>query len=355
MTDPHTPSNTTPLHILVDIGHPGDVHVFYQPILKWQARGHHITVTTTDKDVSLQLLDFYGLDYHVIGVRKPGLMNLAWLLVARTLRIIWLSRRGRPDILVSISSATAALASQLMNRPHIAFDDSEFGTQQRAVYKPFTEAICTPRQFEVDFGKKHVRYDGFKELAYLHPNYFTPNPDVLRGLGIDPNEQFFVLRLVSWDAAHDYGEHGFTPHGREQLIKRLQKVGRVIVSYEGQVPKDLSTGQNLPVDAMLHLLAYAHFFISEGLTMVTESALLGTPAILVNTLKAGNMHLLQDRYHLAEIHPNDGDVLAAVERWLADPELKTKAAVNRQRLLDESVDVSQFITDFTEEFVHKSS
>lgn len=345
-------STTTSLHILVDIGHPGDVHVFYDPIRRWQAHGHRVTIATSDKDVALDLLKAYNLPYHIVGKRRPGLFNLIYLLGMRTLRIARLGWGDRPDVFVSICSPTGAIAAFLLRRPHIAFDDSEFGTQQRALFTPFTQAICTPRHFELDLGKKQVRYDGFKELAYLHPAVFTPNPQVLRELGIDPDEKFYIVRSVAWDAAHDYGEHGFTKDGHDRLIALLEARGRVIVSYEGQPPKDLRTGKILPSEAMLHLLAFAQLIISEGLTMVTEAALLGTPAILVNTLQAGNMNVLRERYHLADTF-SDERFLECVAQWLANPNLKAEAQANRQRLLDEMVNVSEWMSQFVETFVQQ--
>jgi hypothetical protein len=339
------------MHIMVDIGHPGDVHVFYHPIQNWLAHGHKITITAMDKDVARQLLESYGLPYHTVGRRQGGVLNLAYLLMMRPLKIASIALRDRPDVFVSICSATMAIASKLVGRPHIVFDDSEFGNEQIMIYKPFTDAMCTPRQFERDFGKRHVRYDGFKELAYLHPDVFTPNPQVLRDLGIDPAEKYFVLRLVSWYAAHDRGEHGLSRTGQERLIQRLQQEGRVIVSYEGKLPEDLSNGKTLTVSSMLHLLAFAYLFISEGLTMVTEASLLGTPSILVNTLRGGNMRVLRDRYHLIETFQDDQAVLDCVEDWLAKPRLKAEAAVKRQQLLSEVVNVSDWITHFVEDFV----
>jgi hypothetical protein len=342
---------TRRFHLLVDIGHPGDVHVFHDPIRQWQAAGHRVSITTSDKDVSLKLLEAYGLPYHKVGVRRPGLFNLASLLLLRTGRIVSLGWRDRPDILLSISSATMGLAAFFLRRPHIAFDDSEFGTQQRAIYQPFTARICTPEQFMLDLGPKQVRYKGFKELAYLHPSIFQPKPEALRSLGLDPSERLFLLRGVAWDAAHDFGERGLSQAGQAAVLKRLGEAGRVIASYEGRAPLDVRTGRELPPEVMLHLLAHCEFILSEGLTMVTEAALLGTPALLVNTLQAGNMKILRDHYGLIQTFSGDEGVLAAVEAWLAHPNLKAEAAAKRERLLAESVNVSQWMVQFVEDYL----
>ncbi|HLA45381.1 MAG TPA: DUF354 domain-containing protein [Aggregatilineales bacterium] len=341
------------MHILVDIGHPGDVHLFYHPIQNWLKRGHRVTITASEKDVTIQLLEHYNLPYHKVGIRRSGILNKAWLLIMRTLRIANIARKDRPDIFISVCSPTAAIASKIVRRPHVVFDDSEFGKEQIALYKPFTDAMCTPRHFELDFGERHVRYDGFKELAYLHPDVFKPDPKILVDNGIDPAGRIYVLRLISWDAAHDRGEHGLSAEGKKQLVERLQKSGRVIISEEGKPPKDLTQDKYLPADSILHILAYAYLFVSEGLTMVTEAALLGTHSILVNTLQAGNMKILRDRYELVEIYDNDADVMECVQRWLVNPHLIKQAQVKRQKLLSEVVNVSEWITDFVEDFVNK--
>jgi predicted glycosyltransferase len=339
------------MHIMVDIGHPGDVHVFYQPIRRWQAAGHRVTIVASQKDVALGLLDSYGLPYHVVAVRRPGVWNLAYLLIMRTLRIAVLAwRRGRPDIFVSVCSPTLAIASKLAFRPHVVFDDSEFGIQQIALYKPFTEAIVTPRQFGRELGRKQIRYAGFKELAYLHPSVFRPDPQVLRDLGFDPVAPLYVVRLVEWMAAHDFGEHGFSQAAQEKLLARLAGMGRVIVSYEGKPPHELGRPDRpLPVEAMLHFLAHARLLVTEGLTMATEAALLGTPALVMNTLKSGNMRLLES-YGLAAIFDDETPALAQLEAWLADPDLKPKAEQALQTLLADSTDVVALISDFVLEF-----
>ncbi len=343
-------TTAAPLHVLVDIGHPGDVHLFYPPIQNWLAQGHRVTITASQKDVTIQLLDNYKLPFHRVGIRRPGVLNLVWLLGMRTLRIARVAWQDRPDIFVSVCSPTAAIASKMVRRPHVVFDDSEFGDEQIMLYKPFTDAICTPQQFERDLGPRQVRYNGFKELAYLHPSVFTPDPDVLRALEIDPDETLFVLRLVSWDAAHDRGAYGLSRAGQARLIARLQQAGRVIVSYEGHPPRDLSRPDYpIPAESMLHLLAYAHLFVSEGLTMVTEASLLGTPSILVNTLQAGNITRLKAA-GLAAQFTDDDATLHQVETWLANPQLKAEMAARHAALLADVIDVSAWVTQFVTDF-----
>ena len=45
-------------------------------------------------------------------------------------------------------------------------------------------------------------------MAYLHPNYFTPNIDIYKKLGIDEGQKYAIIRFVSSDALHDLGYGG---------------------------------------------------------------------------------------------------------------------------------------------------
>jgi len=89
---------------------------------------------------------------------------------------------------------------------------------------PFVDTIWTPSCFKGDMGRKHVRYDGYKELAYLHPKYFTPDKSVLDDIGQNEGEPFIILRFVSWSATHDIGEHGLK--NKLAYVRGLEKYGR---------------------------------------------------------------------------------------------------------------------------------
>ena len=78
-------------------------------------------------------------------------------------------RKFRPDVFLGFGSIKNAHVSRLLSKPAIAFDDTEPSPVEHMLYVPFTDAILTPSCFRKDFGRKHIRYDGYIELAYLHP------------------------------------------------------------------------------------------------------------------------------------------------------------------------------------------
>ena len=76
----------------------------------------------------------------------------------------------------------------------------------------------------IDLGRKQLRYNGQLELAYLHPNYFSPDPSVLDEIGLNEDDTIIFLRFVSWTASHDVGEHGVKR--KIDLVNELAKFGK---------------------------------------------------------------------------------------------------------------------------------
>ena len=44
-------------------------------------------------------------------------------------------------------------------------------------------------------GPKVIKINGFKEIAYLHPNHFKPDPAILERSGISPDEKFHRCKI----------------------------------------------------------------------------------------------------------------------------------------------------------------
>jgi hypothetical protein len=82
------------MKILIDMGHPAHVHFFKNTIWELEKRGHQVKVTARDKDVTLKLLEAYGIPY---VVRPDGWRPMNLLLASRFISsnsfVAYLSRR----------------------------------------------------------------------------------------------------------------------------------------------------------------------------------------------------------------------------------------------------------------------
>jgi predicted glycosyltransferase len=191
------------LNILIDIGHPAHVHLFKHFAREMTARGHQVHFTCRNREFVTELLQHEGFTFTSFGTNYPSAAGKLWGL----LRFTWLLLRAglqfKPDILLSHSSMYAAFAAFLLRKPHISFEDT-FNFEQVRLCKPFTSAILTGDYDHPLISKKVVRYPGYHELAYLHPNRFTPDPSVLSELfPQSPQNQYVQSKLGSARSASD--------------------------------------------------------------------------------------------------------------------------------------------------------
>lgn len=342
------------MHILVDIIHPAHVHFFKHAIGLWREQGYLVSITARRKDIAIDLLDCYGFGYTDLGKAGRGFQGLTIELIQRNAKLLWLTRKLRPDVLIGIGGIFIAHVGWLMRIPSIVFTDTENATLSNRLTFPFANLICTPTCYEAPVPEsKHLRYAGYHELAYTHPRYFVPDPETLKIFDLQPDDSFIIVRLVSWGAAHDVTDHGFV--NMIDAVEQLSRFGRVIISSERELPPELKLYQASIAPELIHqLLYYAKLFIGESATMASESATLGTPAIFVSTSVRGYTNEQESKYDLTYTFsdPIRGQQQAldkAIE-ILSDPEAKDKWQTKRERMLADKIDVTQFITDVVERY-----
>jgi len=265
------------MKIVVDIGHPAHVHVFKNFIHDVKEKNHEVLITSTDKDIALKLLNDLNLPHVNLGGTGRSLLKKVLCVPHLDYKLWKAIREFKPDIFIGLGSIRCTHIALLLGKKSVILTDTE---ATMGAYAQFATTIVSPQCFGRNFGKKHIRYNGYHELSYLHPNRFTPNPKVLDEIGLKQGESLFILRFISWEATHDVGHHGFTPEGKKKLLNTLKQRGRVIITAEGPLPDDLKPYQMTSNPLCIHdLLFYAKMLICESATMASEAAMLGTPVV----------------------------------------------------------------------------
>lgn len=275
------------MKILIDINHPADVHQFKNLIKKLLAKKHKVLITARNKDCTYQLLEKEKINF----MSRKGYYGLFGKTIGMFLIDLFLYRKScifKPDLLIGSSgNCYIAQVSKLLRRPSLIFDDTEHSTIQNLLTFPFATKVITPRPYLLELGKKQIRYNGIKELAYLSPKYFKLNKRTINNYSI--NGKLIVVRLVSWDASHDLGKKGII---KEKIIDLLNKYGTVVISSELKITKKYQKYLIKDPNDLHHLLHYADLFLGEGASTAAEAAVLGTPSIYVNELKLGYINEL---------------------------------------------------------------
>jgi uncharacterized protein len=338
------------MRILVDILHPAHVHFFRNFYEVMEGRGHELRITARDKDRSVDLLKQYDLPYQQISVQKSGSVGMVVEMTQRTGALIKVMNEFKPDVMTGIMGPSIALGGAIKRVPAVVFYDTEFARQTNWFTYPLAYSVVTPDCYQGKVRGTHVRYAGYHELAYLHPNRFQPDPEKLKGFGLEPGEPYTLVRFVSWQAVHDRGETGFTAAQKRDLVGRLGRHGRVLVSSEAPLPDDLKplevTG---PVEDIHHLLAYAQLIVGESATMSSEAAVLGTPAVMIATTGRGYTDDEERRYGLVRHFTDDqyDRAIEAVEEMFTESP-RELGQLARARLLKDKIDVTQWMVEYFE-------
>jgi predicted glycosyltransferase len=344
MKKPVMGTDSVTLRVLVDIGHPAHVHMLKNIIWRIEKFGGKVCITTRLKDVATDLLEAYGIEYHIIG-HYTNLFDKAISMVKTTSKLLKIAKEFNPHVFLSCGSVHGALAARILNRICITLIDTEGSIVQGFVTGTFSSRLYSPEVFVRSYGEKHIRYNGYHEMAYLLPKYFKPDVNVLSKYGLTEDDIFFVVRVVSWNATHDWGQRGIGD--LPGLVQYLQKHGKVVLSMESGVSSDLEdyTLRIAPED--LHsMLACARAYVGEGATMASESASLGTPSIYLNTQVLGYINEEMEAGLVSHIIPSedmDKTIYKTIDEIMTIPisEFKERG----KRYVSKKIDVIEFISD----------
>lgn len=340
--------------ILVDIGHPAHVHLFRNAIKIWQSHGHDVVITTRDKDVAVDLLKSYGFTYDIVSKARKGVLGLAYELVEHDFGVLKAAIRHRSQILIGTSVAITHVAP-LIGAKSVVFNEDDASVAKafvRLAY-PLAHYIVTPTTLNENHGKKHITYEGYQKLAYLHPRYFSPDPAILRKLGLMKAERFFLLRFVSQQAAHDRGEFGMGTELQLTIIELLQRYGKVFITSEVPLAQEFECFR-IPIQPseMHHVMVLADIFIGDSQSMTVEAAILGVPSLRINSFadRCSILVELQNKYQLTYgLFPSqEEEIINMLSEWLTDAHLKEKWQVKKKKLLDDKIDVTKWMVGFIE-------
>jgi hypothetical protein len=321
--------------VLFDIVHPAHAHFYRHLYARLVREGAECRVLARNKEVTLQLLDDFGIPYETHGRPRRWRIGQAQELAARDLRLYRMGRRFRPDFVLARNPAGMHAARALGATGIFDTDDGRAAGLVFRLAAPVAHVITTPECISEDFGPKHIRYPGYKALAFLHPDEFQPDPEVRQRLGVG-DERFGIVRLTAMDSAHDRNQQGVPRRLARELIGRL--------------PEEWAhLGFPIAPRYMLDAMAAASIVVGDSGSMIAEAAMLGTPAVFLGSFAHKRTYLvdLETTWGLTRVFLPDEDeeMLATVAEIVDDPETPAKWQERRARMLAHAVDVSTWYYD----------
>jgi uncharacterized protein len=333
---------------------PGQAYLWSHVVKVLKERGNDVSVIARGGKIIEQILSKRGIDYIVYGKSSPTISGKLLRLPSQFITCLRLIHHFDPEIVLG-GGIVEANASGVLGKPCVIFEDTEITSKlEMFQYKITARAIVTPSCFKKDLGRKQIRVRSFKELAYLHPNEYKPDPDIFAELGIKPGEKYIILRFNSLGAVHDLKVRGLTDEQKHVLVHELEKHAKVFISAEGDLSPDLEYCR-IPIEPyrIHHALNYAHMVFGDTGTMIMEAAVLGTPGIICASDIGlyGNFDEMENIYHLIYNLKFDEALSKAIE-LVQTP--KEESASGRTKLLEDKLDMTAYLVEYIETFSRHS-
>src|ERR1035437_114493 len=171
------------MRILIDIGHPAHVHLFKNLIYTLKEKNHEVTITVKDIPSAIELLEKFGLPYISIGKKRDNLILKGVNQLLYFFRLLLIVKKKKITLTAGCS-ITIAHITYFTGIPSLLFDDDDDNIEPLFVKygHKYASQILTPSCIRRKT-RKAIYYNGTHELAYLHPNYFKPDPGVFDNLG----------------------------------------------------------------------------------------------------------------------------------------------------------------------------
>lgn len=340
--------------------HPSKFHMFRHTINTLIEKGHNVEVLITSKDVLEELVRNEGWAYKNIfpeGRKMKGVHPYisSFINLFRTLYRLFKYTKGKKFDLF-ITDDLLVYIGKLKRVPTIVFCDDDINVVKKfAIVLKLATKILSPDITNLgSFSKKKIGFPGYKELAYLHPNVFSPDIEIVKKF--NPTlKPYFIIRLVLVKSYHDTGIKGLSDQQVEKLISLLEKHGNVYITSERPLPERYAKYKlQIEPSKIAHVLKFAKLFIGDSQTMTSEAAVLGTPSFRCNDF-VGKISVMEEKvnkYELSYNYPPSqfNEMLEKIEELLSDKNLEDIFINKKNKMLKEKIDLSSFMIWLFESF-----
>ena len=341
--------------------HPSKYYFFRFTINHLMQKGHQVDIAIIKKDVLEELVKKESWEYVNIFPEGRRSQNKNYFLILiitainffRTIvRLHKLTKSKKYDLF--ITDDCLVVTGWYRRVKSIFFLDNELTTvPENALLLMFADMVLAPQCVKLGrFEAKKIGFKGYKELAYLSPDYFVPRPETLDSFN-PTKEPYSVIRLVAMTASHDRGIKGISAGQLNKLVTLLLKHGKVVISSEKPLDKKFENYLiHINPENISQILYFASVFIGDSGTMASEAAILGTPSFMFHDFigKLAVMNEKEEKYNLMYGFTTDqfDNMLVKIEEVWNIPDLKFEWQKRRDKMLADMEDVNHFIINLLE-------
>jgi uncharacterized protein len=338
------------MNIVIDIAHPAHVNFFKHTAKRLLSEGYNVNILCLNRGKLAKIVEneFPGFHIEVIGNHKGSKYSVIIdANIKRFFLLIKSIRHLNVDVGLGVGSFNFGGVLKLLNRPNIQFDDDPERGLNTILEKLTATKLFFPPIIE-SFGNIS-NFQALKEWAYLSPKYFTPDIKVLTKYGLKEKEYIFIREISTGSLNYSNQKANIIA----SISKEFDKNIKVLLSLEnkkklGYYPDNWVLLKE-PIIDIHSILYYSKCVISSGDSMAREGSILGVPSIYCGFRDMKANKILEDKDILFHLKPNE--VISFVNRIINDNIYFQNQEIFRDNLLNEWVDVNQFIYDEVEKMI----
>ena len=348
------------MKVLFCLNHPAHYHLCKNAISQLKADGNDVFILARPKDVLLDLLK--NENYETVPIKKgKNLIEKIKLHSSALNYAVEYAKKIKPDFVTGTGnfyeiSHRLGIPSWLLTEDDattnfMLFVDNILSNRKyTGILSPI---VCNNSVLE----KRSVKYNSYHELAYLHPNNFTPERNVVDKY-FPSDKPYFILRFAQLNAYHDLGISGINTEIAQRLIDILKPHGAIYITSERPLESQFEQ-YRIKIDPsdMHHVMAFSDLYIGDSQTMAAEAAVLGVPFIRYNDFvgRIGYLNELENVYHLgfgikASEEGSAERMYQTLTELISMPNRKEEWQNRRQKMLSEKIDYAKFLTWFIENY-----
>jgi uncharacterized protein len=342
------------MRFLFYLVHPAKFQFHKAQIKELINNGHTVDIVINSKDVLEELLREENIEFTNIfpeGRKIKGLhvYLAAFISIFRALYRLFKYTKGKKyDLFIG---DLLTFLGRLKGVPSLyPTDDVIRQVPEQSIFLFTCNYIIAPAITELGFfNKKKINYDGYKALAYLHPNIFSFDVSKIDNRYLK-NKMFFI-RCTGFGATHDIGRKGIDNEVLTKIVDLIGNRGNIVISSERELPEQYKkyqyTGKK---NDIFHYMAYSEIFICDSVSMCAEAAMLGTPVVEYDDywFEMEQLLELQHKYKLVNLFqpPNLKPMLEKINEIINTPSYKGNIKKKRDKFIEEKINVSDFLTWF---------
>ncbi len=342
------------------LGHPAHYHYYKNIINKLIERKNNVRIFYVSKDVLSGLVQSQNWDAVNFfpesrrSVKKNSFLSLIGIAIKSEYRLYNLIKSFNPKLILGTDVTIAHIGRLLDIKTFIVNEDDTSATPENYLFYPFATKVILPECCDKGMWlNKRISFNGYQELAYLHPKYFQADSKRIRAYNLE-NKKYFIIRLVDLSASHDFGKKGINSNLLDKIIAKCEAYGEVYIINESSINEKYKS-KILRIDPsdILHVLAFSELVISDSQTITAESAILGTPTLRYNDFvgKLGYLDEIENYYGLGFGVKTSSpyELIEKLNFILSRKNLKDKWKRKKERLIKDKIDVCQFLLKLIEE------